>query len=284
MAFQRTIKNIVSCDGIGVHSGEKVSVTLEPAPADTGVVFIRSDLKENNYIKASCLNVCETSMCTIIKNENEIKVSTIEHLMSALWASGIDNVFVKIDGPEMPIMDGSAKNFMLILELADFTVLNKKRRYIEIIKDLEIKDASSFVQIKPSNKFDISVEIDFQSSVIGKQKYKFSEQNSFKEEIASARTFGFVHEVEYLRSKGLARGASLENAIAIEQDKILNTEGLRFQNEFVRHKILDAIGDYYTIGSFIKGEISGYKTGHGINNIFARKLLENKDCWRYIYE
>lgn len=278
--YQTTIKNAACCFGIGIHSGREVSITLKPAPAGTGIVFIRSDVKStNNRIDALYSNVTDTNLCTMLSNKEGIKVSTIEHLMAAIWGCNIDNLFIEIDGPEVPIMDGSSKAFVFLLEYAGIKTLNAKRKFIKILKELSFNFGKSEYLLSPlnnnsnPNNLEISTEIEFDHYSIGNQKLNFSE--NFKEEIALARTFGFVHEVEYLQTQGLALGASLDNAIAVDKDGILNPEGLRFNNEFVRHKTLDTIGDLFTIGGRIVGKIDSIKPGHQSNNELLRYLLSS---------
>ncbi len=282
IAQQTTIKNPISCYGIGVHSGERVNLTLKPAPQNTGVTFIRTDVKSiDNVIKASCLNVFETTLSTTIQNSSGVKVSTIEHLMAAIWGCSIDNIVVELDGAEVPIMDGSSKPFVFMLECADIVTFSAPRRFLKIKKDVRVVNNSAECYASSSDNFSITMEIDFANKVIGYQKFELNTDSCFKEEIAGARTFGFIKDVEYLQSKGLAKGASLSNAIGIEEDRILNHDGLRFENEFVRHKLLDAIGDFKTAG-FIIGHFSGSKSGHLTNNMLLRKILEDSNAFEYV--
>jgi len=273
---QTTIARPMSCYGIAVHSGQHTQLTLKPAPQNTGIVFIRSDvLAVHNIIEATYHNVSETMLSTTIQNDSKIKISTIEHLMAALWGCGIDNVIIEVDGPEVPIMDGSSKPFVFLIECAGTKTLDAPKKIFKIIRDIHVSHDGSEIFVTPNNGFSVNVEIEFASKAIGKQRMSLEDISFFKEEIASARTFGFIHEVEYLRSKGLAKGASLENAVGIENDTIMNPEGLRFSNEFARHKLLDAVGDFYTAGSIIHGNFSCTKSGHNLNNMLLRQIFDN---------
>lgn len=280
--MKATIKNPISCYGIGVHSGKKTQLTLKPAKPGTGVVFVRSDVTSvDNKIVASCLNVSDTTLSTSIKNDAGIKVSTIEHIMAAIWGSGVSDLIVEIDGPEVPIMDGSSKPFVFMLECGGAKLYTLPTQNLKILKEIRVTDNGSEIVALPSDKMIVDLTIDFNSPVIGKQQHRFSPEVNFNDEIADSRTFGFVHELEYLKSKGLAQGASLDNAIGIDQDKILNHDGLRHKNEFVRHKLLDLLGDLFTVGGNIVGEIYGYKTSHNINNLFLRNLLSDPTSYRW---
>jgi UDP-3-O-[3-hydroxymyristoyl] N-acetylglucosamine deacetylase len=282
--LQTTIRNPVSCYGIAVHTGQKVQLTLKPAKEDQGIVFVRKDISYGeNHIQADYFNVSETSLCTKISNQNNISVSTIEHLMAAIWGSGIDNVIIEVDGPEVPIMDGSSKPFVFMIECAGTKILCKYKKILVIKRDIEIDNGKgSYALASPSEEFGIDLEIEFESKLIGRQNISYSDRNKFDSEVASARTFGFIHELEYLKSKGLARGASLDNAIGLDNDKILNHDGLRYEDEFVRHKLLDAIGDFSLSSINIAGKFNCTKPGHEINNQLLRKLFSdtNNFDWR----
>jgi UDP-3-O-[3-hydroxymyristoyl] N-acetylglucosamine deacetylase len=281
--MQLTIQNPISCFGIGVHSGNKTQVTLKPAPKDIGIVFVRTDVTSfDNKILANYANVFDTALSTSIKNNANISVSTIEHLMAAIWGCGIDNLIIEIDGPEVPIMDGSSKPFVFMIECAGVQVLNAPKKFLKLLKEIKIADGGSEIFARPAEKVIIDLTIDFTSKVIGKQSHIFSAENNFKDEIANSRTFGFVHELDYLQSRGLAKGASLDNAIGIDQDVILNHEGLRHDNEFVRHKLLDLLGDLYTAQSHVVAEINGYKTSHNLNNQFLRKIFSDPTNYSFV--
>lgn len=281
---QRTIKHSISCFGVGIHSGKPTSLTIYPAPENSGITFIRTDITNKlNKIKATYSNVSKTKLGTTISNEDGVEVAIIEHLMSALWGCKIDNVIIELDGPEIPIMDGSAESFVFMVECAGFKTQQATRKCIEILKTISIQDGDSSIELSPAEHFSIETIIDFNDKVISSQKYTFSEKDkSFKHDIARARTFGFEHEGEMLKKMGLAKGASLENAVVISNDKVLNKEGLRYKDEFVRHKLLDLIGDFYLAGSPIKAHVKSYKPGHTINNKFLHKLFSTPDAFRIV--
>ncbi len=281
--MQSTIQNPVSCYGIGVHSGKKTQVTLKPAKPDTGVVFVRTDVTAfDNKIQASYCNVFDTTLSTSIKNNTGTQVSTIEHLMAAIWGCSISNIIIEIDGPEVPIMDGSSKPFVFMIECAGKKQQNVATRFLKLVKEVRVNDGGSEIIARPSMETYVDLTIDFASPVIGKQQHVFSSNVSFKDEIADSRTFGFLHELDYLQSKGLAKGASLDNAIGIDKDIILNHEGLRHKNEFVRHKLLDLLGDLFSAGGSFIGELHGYKTSHSINNQFLRKVFSDTTSYKWV--
>ncbi len=279
--MQTTIQYPVSCYGLGVHSGKRTHLTLKPADKpNTGIVFVRTDVKAvDNIICADYKTVSETMLSTTVSNNANVKVSTIEHLMAALWGCGVDNVIVELDGEEVPIMDGSSRPFVFLLECAGIKLQNAPRKLIKLVKEVSVtyKDAEIFVV--PCDHLDIDMSIDFESKAIGKQSLHFSnDTDDFKDAISGARTFGFLSDLEYLRSKGLAKGASLENAIGIDDDLVLNKEGLRFEDECVRHKLLDSLGDFFTAGRLV-GHISCHKTGHHLNNLLLRKIFEDPNAY-----
>lgn len=279
---QHTLTKKVGCVGVGLHSGEKVRMSILPAEEGTGIRFIRKDISGfNPEVVADYLNVTNTNLGTTISNEDGTIVSTIEHLMAAFWGCNIDNAIVELDGPEVPIMDGSAEPFVFLIECAGVTGQVKPRRIIEVLRNVTIEDGPRRVSVDPADSFSVSLEIDFDSPIISSQRGVFnSSYVSFKTDLCRARTFGFEHEVSKLCSLGLARGGSLENAIVVSGDKILNEGGLRYQNEFVRHKILDCIGDFYLTGAMLKGHFSGYRSGHELNNRLLRKFFADKSAWR----
>lgn len=282
--MQRTIKNSISCLGVGVHSGALVSLSLYPAPADSGITFIRTDIKgKNNKIKANYNLVSRTTLGTTIQNNDLVEVSTIEHLMAALWGCQIDNVIVEIDAAELPIMDGSSGHFVFMIECAGTKSQDKPRKYIEILKEISVQEGDSRILISPSNHFSVDAEINYNSKIIASQNFKFSDyKNAFKRELAKARTFGFKEEAEMLRKNGLAKGASLDNVVVISDDKILNSDGLRYEDEFVRHKLLDLLGDFYLAGAPIKAHIKSFKPGHSINNKALHAIFAEQDSWQVI--
>jgi len=280
---QQTIEESISISGIGLHSGKLVEIKLLPAEVDHGIKFIRIDKKTDNVIDAVWSNVSETVLNTTISNQSGIKISTIEHLMSALSGLHIDNLIIYINASEVPIMDGSSKPFVDLIENVGIKVQNKKRKLLNIKKTIEVKKDNSSAKIIPSNQFSIDFEIDFPSQLVSKQSCQLQLINgNYKTDIAAARTFGFEKDVEYLRSNGLALGGSLENAVVVGENEILNEEGLRYSDEFVRHKILDSIGDLYLAGSPIIGYFFGNKSGHHLNNQLLRKLFSDELNYEYI--
>lgn len=285
-SYQRTIANDISCVGIGLHTGMKITLTLKPGNADEGVRFIRTDIKDkNNVVEAGYKYVTNTMLGTTICNEDGVRVATIEHLMAALWGCGIDNCIVELDGPEIPIMDGSSEPFVFLIECAGTKSLNRTRKVIEVLKEIRVAEANGqgYISIKPSEDFSVGLEIDFGDKVIANQKTAFNSKDlSFKSDLCRARTFCFEHEVEMMRQNGLARGGSLENAIVVGKEGIINKEGLRYVNEFVRHKVLDCIGDVYLAGGYLKGHVSGFKSGHGLNNRLLRDFFQDETAWRVI--
>lgn len=282
--IQTTIERPSSCFGVGAHSGRKTQVTLKPAPANTGIVFIRSDVKDvTNVLQAHFSCISDTSMATTISNDAKVKVSTIEHLMAALYGCGIDNVIVEVDGEEVPIMDGSSKPFIFMIECAGIQMLGAPRKKLQILKELSVEHNGSKIIASPSDEFSIDVNIEFPSKVIGKQSMSLNNIDAFKEEIGSARTFGFMRDLEYLRSRGLAKGSSLENAIGInDKDEIENKEGLRYENEFARHKLLDSVGDFYCAGAQILGHFECTKQGHALNHQMLLKIFSDPNNYRFV--
>ncbi len=281
---QKTIKNSVSCFGVGLHSGAVVNLTLKPAAVNSGIIFKRTDITDkNNEIPANYQYVTKTTLGTTICNEDGVEVSTIEHLMAAFWGCGIDNVIVEIDAAEIPIMDGSSCDFVFLIECAKIVTQEKPRRFIEILKPISTQEKDAFINVTPHHEFSINMVIDFDHKVIQKQERNFIAKDlSFKMDLSRARTFGFVKDVEKLQSIGLARGGSLKNAIVIDEDKVLNEEGLRYEDEFVRHKLLDSIGDLYLAGAQICGKFEGFKTGHGLNNKILRTIFADHSAWRMV--
>ncbi len=281
---QKTINSKVSCSGIGLHSGENSSITLLPAACDTGIVFVRTDLeKEKGTIKANYKNVVGTNLGTTLINEFGAKVATIEHLMAAIWGCGIDNLIIEINAQEVPIMDGSSEPFIFLIECAGINVQEQPRRVIEIMKKVRVEEKDKFVEVEPSREFSIDLHIDFDNKQIQQQKFDYhSTFTSFKNDICRARTFGFKHEIEHLHKMGLAKGGSLDNAILVDENGIVNKEGLRYSDEFVRHKTLDFIGDIYLAGYYILGHFNASKAGHGINNKLLHELFKDETAWRII--
>lgn len=282
MILQSTINAPIEISGIGLHSGAEIQLNLRPAEADTGIVFHRRDGDRVVVIKAIADNVVDTRLATVLGRDG-LSVSTVEHFLAALAACGIDNLHVDINGPEIPILDGSAAPFINAIQKVGTVSLEASRKFIAIRKPIELIEGEKRINIIPSRFFRITFDIAFEHKAIALQQYsmKFSTE-SFNKEIAPARTFGFLHEVEYLKANGLARGGSLENAVVINEEGVMNPEGLRFQDEFVRHKILDACGDFSLLGHPMLGHIRAFKAGHDINAKMVRKILETPDSWTYV--
>jgi UDP-3-O-[3-hydroxymyristoyl] N-acetylglucosamine deacetylase len=281
MIRQRTLKTSVRATGVGLHTGRKVTMVLRPAPADTGIVFCRSDLPGNPAIPAVAGNVTNTQMATVLEKDGA-RVSTVEHLMAALFGLGIDNAFVDVSAEEVPIMDGSAGTFVFLLQTAGIEEQAAIKRYLRILKTVELEKDGKKVRLEPFDGFKVGFAIEFRHPVFEQSattvEVDFGEV-SFVREISRARTFGFTQEVEYLRSKGLARGGSLDNAVVIDDFRVLNADGLRMDDEFVKHKALDAVGDLYLAGHPIIGAFYGHKSGHELNNLLVRKLLADRSAW-----
>tara|TARA_A100001011_G_scaffold366899_1_gene419824 strand:+ start:249 stop:1169 length:921 start_codon:yes stop_codon:yes gene_type:complete len=280
---QKTLKKSISFSGIGLHTGLNVNVSIKPASPNTGVIFHRVDLKKNNFVYPNFLNVSNTSLNTTIINEFGVKVSTIEHLMGALFGLGIDNAIIEIDNEEVPILDGSAKEFIEKIIPGGFEVSDSPIKIIKINKKIEFKDGDRLISIEPSKlSLDIEFELNYENPIIGKQKNKISVYQDNLEDILNSRTFCLYEDIEAIKKVGLAKGGSLENAIVVQNDKILNTNGLRNQNEFVNHKILDCIGDLYTSGYRIIGSVSCFKGGHYLTNELLKKVFKNSDNFSII--
>ncbi len=282
MILQRTIEKAATISGIGLHTGSRITLKIRPAVANTGVIFHRTAGDTTVSIKACSENVVDTRMATVI-GKSGLSVSTIEHFMAALAALGIDNLHIDIDGPEIPVLDGSAAPFIREIQQAGIKNLECSRKYIAIRKPLEIIEGEKRINIIPSRFFRISFDIAFDHPAIALQNYsmKFTTDN-FVKEIAPARTFGFLHEVEFLKANGLARGGSLENAVVIDEKGVMNPEGLRYADEFVRHKILDACGDFNLLGAPLLGHIRAFKAGHDLNAKMVRMIEENPSHWTYV--
>jgi UDP-3-O-[3-hydroxymyristoyl] N-acetylglucosamine deacetylase len=280
--LQHTLAGPAVCAGVGVHSGKRVRIAIRPAAANTGVVFVRSDISDrDNRIPVSARAVTRTQLNTEVSNASGVAVSTIEHLMAAFAALDVDNVIVEIDGSEVPIMDGSALPFVQLLDRAGRRTQDQPRRYLEVLAPIEVEDGAKFAALRPSDRFEVAFEIAFPSAAIGRQAVDLAvTERVFRDQLAAARTFGFVHEVEALRRMGLARGASLENAIALDGDVMLNAEPLRFRDEFVRHKALDAIGDLHVLGMPLIGRFETRYGGHALNNVLVRALLADRSAWQ----
>lgn len=268
--------------GTGVHTGAYTRVSVRPAATGAGIVFVRTDVTDcDNVVPARGESVCKTQLGTVIGNAAGVTVATIEHLMAAFAMLGIDNAIVELDGPEMPIMDGSSEPFIRILDRAGVRVQDAARAYIEILDTVEVIDGDKRATLRPADGFEVAFEIVFDSAAIGRQSVDMAmDEQAFREELADCRTFGFLRDVEALRAMGLARGGSMDNCVVIDGDRVLNPEGLRRPDEFVRHKALDAIGDLYVLGGPMLGRFEGVCAGHGLNNALVRALLARPDAWR----
>ncbi len=288
MIRQKTLKNVIRATGVGLHTGEKIYLTLRPAPADTGIVFVRVDVDPVVEIAALTDNVGDTTLATTIMRGGH-RISTIEHLMSAFSGLGIDNAFVEVSGPEMPIMDGSAATFVFLIQSAGIEEQNALKKFIRVKEPVSVGDevnANAWGQsatIQPYDGFKVSHTIVYDNAVIKEQQASVDfSVTSFVKEVSRARTFGFMQEFEYLRERNLAQGGSLDNAVVVDDYRILNDDGLRHEDEFVRHKILDAIGDLYLLGHSLIGEFTGYKSGHTENHALRQKLLQQPDAWEIV--
>lgn len=284
MVFQKTIKQTIETIGIGLHSGKKVGIRLRPAPVDTGIVFLRKDLPKPIAIHARAELVTNTTMCTILE-QNGARVATIEHLMAALAGLGIDNLYVDLDSEEVPIMDGSSAPFIYLVQAAGIVNQEKFKKLIRIKKSVEVHDGDRWARFVPYNGFKIDFTIDFQHPVFKQQNQNLAidfSSRSFVGEVSKARTFGFLKDLEQLHAANLALGGSVDNAIVMNDYRVINRDGLRYADEFVRHKILDAVGDLYLAGYGILGELQAYKSGHALNNTLVRQLLSEQDSYELI--
>lgn len=284
MIKQRTLKNIIRATGIGLHTGEKVYLTLRPAAPNTGIVFRRVDLSQPVEIQAKPENVGDTRLSSTLE-QNGAKVSTVEHLMAALAGLGIDNIYIDLSAAEVPIMDGSASPFVFLLQSAGIEEQNAAKQYIRIKKTVEVHDGDKWVRFEPHNGFRVNFTIDFDHPVFETSGQSITldlAQASFVKEISRARTFGFMQDVETLRTHGLALGGSMDNAIVMDEYRVLNSDGLRYEDEFVKHKVLDAIGDLYILGHPLIGSFTAFKSGHALNNRLLRTLLADADSWEFV--
>ena len=284
MIRQRTLKNTIRATGVGLHSGEKVYLTLRPAPVDHGIVFRRVDLDPIVDIQAKATNVGETTMSTTLVQDG-VRVDTVEHLLSAMAGLGIDNAIVELSAQEVPIMDGSAGPFVFLIQSAGIAEQSKAKRFIRIKKKVEVREGDKVASFVPYNGFKVTFEIEFDHPAFKQSAQKASldfSSTSFVKEVSRARTFGFMKDIEFLRSKNLALGGSVNNAIVVDEYRVLNEDGLRYEDEFVKHKILDAVGDLYLLGHSLMGEFVGYKSGHGLNNKLLRELELQTDAWEFV--
>ena len=284
MIRQRTLKNVIRATGVGLHTGDKVYLTLRPAPVDCGIVFRRVDLDPAVEVKAKAENVGDTTLSSTLV-DGDVRISTVEHLLSAMAGLGIDNAYVDLSAPEVPIMDGSAGPFVFLIQSAGVVEQEAPKRFIRIKKTIRVEEDDKWVQFEPFSGFKVALSIDFDHPVFNGRsqlsEIDFS-TTSFVKEVSRARTFGFMSQLESLRARNLALGGSLDNAIVVDDYRILNEDGLRYDDEFVKHKVLDAIGDLYLLGHSLIGAFSGHKSGHAMNNLLLRTLLANEDAWELV--
>ncbi len=284
MIKQRTLKNVIRATGVGLHTGDKVYMTLRPAAVDTGIVFRRVDLAEPVEIRSCCENVGDTRLSTTLV-KGDVRIATIEHLLSAIAGLGIDNAYVDLSAPEVPIMDGSAGPFVFLLQSAGIDEQAKAKRFVRIKKSITVRDGDKWARFEPFDGFKVGFSIDFDHPMFAKRtsssEIDFS-TTSFVKEVSRARTFGFMRDIEMLRERNLALGGSMDNSIVLDDYRVLNEDGLRYEDEFVKHKILDAIGDLYLLGHSLIGAFYGYKSGHALNNTLLRALLADKTAWEEV--
>ena len=284
MLGQRTLKNSIRAQGVGLHTGQKVLMTLRPAPADTGIVFRRTDLDPPAEVRARAENVGDTQLGTVLVN-GHARVSTVEHLMSAFAGLGIDNAHVDVSAPEVPIMDGSAGPFVFLLQSAGFEEQRAPKRFVRIKQRVRVEEGDKWAEFRPFDGFKVNFEIEFNHPLFKRRANKASmdfSTTSYLKEVSRARTFGFMRDLEMMRARNLALGGNLDNAIVLDDFRVLNEDGLRYEDEFVKHKILDAIGDLYLLGHSLIGEFSGHNSGHKLNNQLLRKLIADTSTWESV--
>lgn len=284
MIGQRTLRNSIKATGVGLHTGQKVYLTLKPAPVNTGIIFRRVDLEPVVDIPACAENVGDTTMSTNLQ-KGDVRISTVEHLLSAMAGLGIDNAYVELSAEEVPIMDGSAAPFVFLIQSAGIREQDTPKEFIRIIKEVTVQVEDKVATFKPFNGFKVGFTIEFDHPAFADRNMEASldfSSTSFVKEVSRARTFGFMRDIEYLRAQNLALGGSMDNAIVVDDYRILNEDGLRYDDEFVKHKILDAVGDLYLLGKSLIGEFHGFKSGHYLNNLLLRKLLETEDAWEVV--
>ncbi|WP_413111105.1 UDP-3-O-acyl-N-acetylglucosamine deacetylase [Thaumasiovibrio sp. DFM-14] len=285
MIRQRTLKSIVKTTGVGLHSGRKVTLTLRPAAANTGVIYRRVDLEPIVDFPVDAHSVRDTMLCTALVNEQGVRISTVEHLNAALAGMGIDNIIIEVDAPEIPIMDGSASPFIYLLQSAGIDTLNAPKQFLRIKKTVRVEDGDKWAELRPHNGFRLNFAIDFDHPAIESDQQNFVmdfSSQAFAQEISRARTFGFMRDIEFLQSQNKCLGGSFDNAIVLDEYRILNEDGLRYDNELVKHKVLDAIGDLYMCGHNIVGEVRAYKSGHALNNQLLRAVLADQEAYELV--
>ncbi len=284
MIRQRTLKNEIQATGVGLHTGDKIYLRLKPAPEDHGIIFRRVDLQPSVDIPAKAENVGDTTLSTSLVS-GDVKVSTVEHLLSAMAGMGIDNAIVEVSAAEVPIMDGSAGPFVFLIQSAGILEQSAPKKFIRIKKPVSVEDGDKTASFLPFDGFKVSFSIDFDHPAFQERSLSASvdfSSTSFVKEVSRARTFGFMHEIEHLRSQGLAKGGSMDNAIVVDDFRVLNEDGLRYEDEFVKHKVLDAIGDLYLLGNSLIGEFRAHKSGHALNNKSLRELISQPDAWEVV--
>ena len=285
MIKQRTLKRIVQATGVGLHTGKKVTLTMRPAPANTGVIYRRTDLNPPVYFPADAKSVRDTMLCKCLVNEHEVRISTDDQLNAALAGLVIDNIVIEVDAAEIPIMDGSASPFVFLLLDAGIEELNSAKKFLRLKETVRVEDGDKWAELSPHNGFRLDFTIDFNHPAIdaSSQRYRLDfSAESFVRQISRARTFGFMRDIEYLQSRGLALGGSFDCAIVVDDYRVLNEDGLRFEDEFVRHKMLDAIGDLFMCGHNIIGAFTAYKSGHALNNKLLQAVLAKQEAWEYV--
>ena len=284
MINQRTLKNVIRATGVGIHTGEKVFMTLRPAPVNTGIIFRRTDLEPAREVPAFATNVGDTSMNTTLDADG-VRISTVEHLMSAFAGLGIDNAYVDLSNAEVPIMDGSAGPFVFLIQSAGLEDQSASKRFVRVRKPVEVTEGDKWASFEPYEGFRLNFEIEFEHPIFrrhGQRAVMDFSTTAFLREISRARTFGFMRDLEYMRARNLALGGTLDNAIVLDDYRVLNEDGLRYEDEFVKHKILDAIGDLYLLGHCLIGEFRGFKSGHGLNNRLLRTLIADESAWEEV--
>ena len=273
--YQRTISEPINFEGIGLHSGKISKITVLPGKENEGIVFKRTDLEQDNFIKADYQSVASAKLCTTLENECGVRVSTVEHLLAALYIAEVDNAIIEIDNEEVPIMDGSAKNFLETLNKTEIRILSEKRKYLKILNKVELIDGSRKISIEPSETFEVDFQLNYENKIIGKQRNLVNFDSDNLDDVSKSRTFCLFEDIEAIKKAGLAKGGSLDNAVVVDKDKVLNEGGLRNTKEFVNHKILDLAGDFLLSGYRIIGKVNCYQGGHELTNLFLRKLLKS---------
>ena len=277
--YQTTVSKKISFSGKGLHTGKISNISIFPGKVNQGIIFKRIDLKDNNIILANYKNVSSAKLCTTLQNEFGVKVSTVEHLLASLYILGIDNVLIEIDSEEVPIMDGSAKDFIEILEKIKLKTLSGKRKYLKILEKIELVDGSRKISIEPDESFQVDFQLNYKNKIIGNQRNTINFDTDNLDKVINSRTFCLYEDIELIKKNGLAKGGSLDNAVVVDKDKVLNSEGLRNEKEFVNHKILDLAGDFLLSGFRVLGKVKCYQGGHELTNMFLRKLLKDNNSF-----